>query len=82
MNRLIITTIIASLTLPAYAAPSRMRAIEVAQPDGTRLTVTAMGDENFRYYVSADSVMLQHDGTVFRYFGTALTAHNPEQRTD
>lgn len=66
----------------ASAVPSRMRPVEVVQPDGSSLTVVAHGDEHFHYYTTVDNVPLNLalDGG-FRYYASALNAHNPGQRS-
>ena len=59
MKLKIANTILASIVAAsASAVPSRMRPVEVVQPDGSSLTVVAHGDEHFHYYATVDKVPL------------------------
>ena len=82
MKLKIANTILASIVaVSASAVPSRMRPVEVVQPDGSSLTVVAHGDEHFHYYATVDNVPLNLTSDGFRYYASALNAHNPGQRS-
>lgn len=82
MKLKIANTILASIVaVSASAVPSRMRPVEVVQPDGSSLTVVAHGDEHFHYYATVDNVPLSLASDGFRYYASALNAHNPGQRS-
>lgn len=81
-KRYINAAIAVVLASTAVAAPSRMRPVAVDQPDGTRLTVVAYGDEHFHYYATTDGVPLQLTAGEFHYYGSNLLAHDAAQRTD
>lgn len=75
----------------AMAAPARPKAITVSQPDGSKLTMYARGDEYAHWLQATDGVLLmQGDDGAYYYAvkdaegilaNSGILAHNPEERT-
>ena len=81
MKKLFLFVILLTVTIGAEAVPAKRVERVLTLTDGTQLTVTLSGDEHFHYYATVDNVPLSLASDGFRYYASALNAHNPGQRS-
>lgn len=65
MRNLLLTMLLATASLPLFAAKAGPIPIAYKQSDGTTLTVRLHGDEHFHWYTTLDGVLLCKDGADF-----------------
>ena len=58
---------LSTLLQDAHAIPARPGTMKVTGPEGTEITVTQCGDENFNFYRTIDGILLQRIGDDFFY---------------
>lgn len=63
----IAATVISPILLHLHAIPARPGTMKVIGPEGTEITVTQCGDENFNFYRTLDGVLLKRVGDEFFY---------------
>ena len=71
------------------AIPSKRKPFVVEQSDGTRLTLTLIGDESFHYYATTDGMPVVESDDSYYYAtvtdntltATDLLAHNSDTRS-
>ena len=81
MNRTILSGLFLFLTWgAAIAVPARRDARIVYQPDSTRLTVYAHGDEHFHWLTDATGQWIEQDETGYYHHVPALTPQQIAQR--
>lgn len=92
MAKRLLTLAAASLiAASAIAIPAKRRYLQVKQPDGTTLTITINGDENFHFHATTDGIPLIKgaDGTYSyamldsngKLIASSQLAHNAEDRS-
>ena len=65
MKKTILTICLMLCAISASAVKAYPEPITVTQPDGTRLTVIAHGDEDCHWFTTTDGVLLAHVGNHF-----------------
>lgn len=93
MAKRLLTFAVASLfAASAIAIPAKRRYIQVKQPDGTTLTITIQGDENFHFHATTDGIPLIKDSNGTYIYATldsngklitsTQLAHNANERSN
>lgn len=65
MKRILLFAVALFLAVALYAAKAYRGPVVVSQPDGTKLTVLAYGDEDLHWHTTTDGVLLAHVGNYF-----------------
>lgn len=90
MKKSLLTLALALATAPAWAGPARPWKKQVAQADGTELTLTRRGDEHLHYFATPDGLPLVKTSEGAWHYAqlkngelvaTSLLAHNADVRS-
>lgn len=93
MAKRLLTFAVASLfAASAIAIPAKRRYIQVKQPDGTTLTITIQGDENFHFHATTDGFpLIKGSNGTYNYatldsngklIASTQLAHNANERSN